>query len=114
MPRGQQSKIGDENTSANGYKYVRTEEGWRLKHHIIAEEKLKRPIKPDETVRFKDGDRNNLSPDNIIVTPRKTSLRGRIASLDSKIMELQAERARLQKQLELREKVINNVRSDCG
>lgn len=100
MPRGKPSNVGDINISANGYSYTRTETGWRLTHHIIAEEKLGRTIESDETVRFVDGDRNNLSPDNIIVTKRKTSLRGKIARIDAQIMELQAERDRLQKQLD--------------
>ncbi len=99
MPRGKQAEVGDTNTSANGYHYTRTEEGWRLTHHLVAEKKLGRPVAPDETVRFVDGDRNNLSPDNIIVTTRKTSLRGKIAKLEAQIMELTAEKERLQRQL---------------
>lgn len=99
MPRGVAAKVGDTNVSDNGYHYTRTEGGWRLTHHLIAEEQLGRPIGRDETVRFKDSDRTNLSPDNIIVTTRRTSIRGRIAAIESKIMELQAEKANLEEQL---------------
>ena len=95
MPRGQASKVGDTNVSDNGYHYTRIAKGWKLTHHIIAEEALGRPISADETVRFADGDRKNLSPDNIVVTQRKTSINGRIAALEAKIMELTDERDRL-------------------
>lgn len=91
--------MGDTNVSANGYHYTRVDSGWKLTHHIVAEQSLGRPIRPDETVRFKDGDRNNLSPDNIVVSTRKTSLRGKIARLDAQIMELTNERDRLKEQL---------------
>lgn len=96
MPRGQASKVGDTNVSDNGYHYTRIATGWKLTHHIIAEKALGRPITADETVRFADGNRKNLSPDNIVVTTRKTSLKGRIAVLDARIMELTNERDRLQ------------------
>ena len=95
MPRGTASKVGDTNVSDNGYHYTRVLTGWKLTHHIIAEKALGRPINADETVRFADGDRTNLAPDNIVVTQRKTSLRGRIAALNAKIMELTDERDRL-------------------
>jgi hypothetical protein len=62
-----------------------------LTHHLIAEAELGRPIARDETVRFRDGDRANLSPDNIYVTQRKTSLRGKLAALEARKMELEAE-----------------------
>lgn len=99
MPRGQASKVGDVNIAHNGYHYTRCESGWRLTHHLIAESTLGRPIEPDETVSFADNDRTNLSPDNILVTKRKTSLRGRIATIEAKIMELELERDKLKAQL---------------
>lgn len=95
MPRGKPSKVGDINVSANGYQYTRVETGWKLTHHLIAEKALGRPIACDETVSFKDCDRGNLSPDNIIVSKRRTSLAGKIAAIDAKIMELTNERDRL-------------------
>lgn len=95
MSRGKAATDGDTNTSPNGYHYTRVAGKWRLTHHLIAEKKLGRPIGADELVCFHDGDRTNLSPDNICLKTRKTSLAGKIAALDAKIMELTAERERL-------------------
>lgn len=96
MPRGTQSQIGDTNVSANGYHYTRTETGWRLTHHLIAEEQLGRPLEPNELVRFADRDRNNLSPENIIVTVKHTSTpKKRLAQVEARIAELEAERDEL-------------------
>lgn len=95
MPRGKPSKDGDTNVAQNGYHYTKIDGKFKLTHHIIAEEQLGRPIESDETVSFRDGDRENLSPDNIVVSKRKTSLNGRIATLNAKILELTAERDKL-------------------
>lgn len=108
MPRGQASQIGDTHVAANGYHYTRTDKGWKLTHHIIAEETLGRPISPDETVRFCDGDRTNLKPDNIFVTQRRASRASRIAALEAKIMELTNERDRL---IELEKRAKRNLDS---
>lgn len=95
MPRGKPSKDGDTNVSDNGYHYTKVGGKFRLTHHIIAEQTLGRPLEADETVRFADGDRTNLSPDNIVVSKRKTSINGKIAALNARILELTAERDRL-------------------
>lgn len=95
MPRGVVSKDGDTNTSKNGYHYTRVDGRFRLTHHLVAESILGRPIEPDETVSFKDGDRTNLTPNNIQVTKRKTSRKSQIAVLEARIMELKAQRDHL-------------------
>jgi hypothetical protein len=105
MSRGQANAIGDTFTSPNGYNYTKVETGphttkWRLTHHLVAEATMGRSINSDtETVRFKDGNRTNLSPDNIIVSPKKTGtaskrlaqLIAQRAEIDSQIKLLQAE-----------------------
>lgn len=93
MARGQRSEVGDTTVSANGYNYTRTESGWRLTHHLIAEAALGRPIDTAiETIRFKDGDKTNLDPENILVTPKKTeSASKRLAKLISQRAEIDAE-----------------------
>lgn len=89
--RGQKAQIGDTRVSSNGYHYTRTEAGWRLTHHLIAEKELGRPLESNESVRFV-GDKTDLSPDNItIVLKGKSSLRRRQAQLEARIAELQAE-----------------------
>lgn len=65
MPRGEASPVGTRRITQNGYWTTKTENGWRLDHHIIAEEKLGRALEDDERVEFIDGDRTNLKPKNI-------------------------------------------------
>lgn len=103
MPRGQSAKVGDTMTNVNGYHNTRTDEGWRLTHHLIAEEKLGRKLNTgSEMVRFIDGDRSNLSPSNIeVIAKNKTSLRRRLAQVEAKIEELQAERKHILNQLKV-------------
>ena len=104
MPRGAASKLGDVYTSQNGYHYTRIENGWRLTHQIVAEEKLGRPLKENERVRFIDGDRTNLDPKNLqVVFKRTSSLRARLAKIDSRMAELKAERAAIVAQLKKQE-----------
>ena len=95
MPRGWPSRDGDEMTAQNGYHYVRVKGIWRLKHHIIAEEKLRRRINTSkERVIFIDRNRNNLDPNNIQVEPK------RMESLPAKRARLEAKRDEIQAQLD--------------
>lgn len=90
MPRGRAAAIGTETTNANGYVQVKTETGWVGKHTIILEKKLGRKLGPNERAIFKDGDRNNLDPDNIELSiTGSQSLKGRIARLESEIADRQ-------------------------
>ena len=101
MPRGQVSAAGEERVAQNGYHYVRTGNGWRLKHHIVAEEKLGRPLKPSETACFADKDRTNFNPKNIVIkTKGASSINKRIAVIEATVKELLAEREILLKQRE--------------
>jgi hypothetical protein len=93
MTRGKNAAIGDENQAANGYWYVRTAEGWRLKHHIVAEKKYKRDIDTRvDRVVFLDGNRENFKPSNIEIRVRnKPSNEKKRAALQARIEELQAQ-----------------------
>jgi len=87
--------------SNNGYHYTRTERKWELTHHLIAAEKLGRPIEDDETCRFADGDRTNLHPDNIVVQSKvKKTTRKQLDALYVKRDELEQQIAHLEKVLE--------------
>ncbi len=101
MARGKAATIGDTRTAQNGYHYTRTADGWRLTHHIIAEERiLGRPLKEDERVVF-IGDRKDLRPDNLkVIEKGKASIRRRIAALEARKAEIQAELDLLRKDLE--------------
>jgi len=85
MPRGKgAAEVGTERTAKNGYTYVKVENrGWVLKHWLVWEQANGRQIDPaKEMVRFKDSDKTNFNPDNIICIPRGTvSLRQKLARL---------------------------------
>lgn len=99
MPRGESAKVGDKFISQNGYHYTRTLQGWRLAHHVIAEEKFGRTIDTTlETIFFIDRDRNNLAVENVGVRPKRTltreakiaHIKARIEDLTSMLQELEA------------------------
>jgi hypothetical protein len=90
--RGNKAKLGDERTSKNGYVYVKTTTGWELKHRLAAEKVIGRKLADNERVTFKDGNRDNLMPDNLVVSIIKgKSSKAKRARLEAKIEELQAE-----------------------
>lgn len=85
--------VGHEELTPQGYTRVKTALGvWRLKHHLIAEENLGRPIDTRvERVTFKDGDRTNLNSENIMVVPKRNSREKRIEYLKTQIKVLSKE-----------------------
>jgi hypothetical protein len=88
---GRRAVDGDEYTAVNGYKYRKVDGKFRAVHHLIAEETLGRPLTPDDRVGFADGDRSNLSPDNIVVKRKKNGKAQRIEALETRIKILQEE-----------------------
>lgn len=92
MARGQASVPGDTRVAPNGYHYTRTESKWELTHKLVWEEANGRKLADDERLRFKDRDRTNLSPDNIVMfKKRPQSAASRRARLEAKIEAMQAE-----------------------
>jgi len=92
MARGQRADVGDTRISPNGYHYTRTQDGWDLTHRIVCAERLGRPVLTDERVRFLDGDRTNISSENLeVYRINQGSLNKRIARLESKIEDDTAE-----------------------
>lgn len=101
MARGQTVEVGATRVADNGYHYTKTEEGWRLTHHIIAEQNLGIKVTSEHTVRFIDGKRANLKASNIQVVPKgKGSLRRRRARIETRIDELQAELKEINRELD--------------
>jgi starvation-inducible outer membrane lipoprotein len=101
--RGQTAELGAKRISQNGYEYTKVEVNgkpqWRLSHHLVAEEILGRPLREDERVSFVNS-RKDLSPDNIRITLRgQTSVSKRLAQIEARISELEAERDELRSQL---------------
>lgn len=100
-------KPGDVVVAANGYSYT-YEEGpdgkpvRTLTHWIVGRRKYGRAHGADEMVKFKDGNRANLEPDNIIYVPKNNniaSLRRRRNTLLDKIREYQEEIKEIEEQL---------------
>jgi len=89
--------IGATRVSQNGYSYTKVKDKgarqWRLTHHLRMEQKLGRPIDTSvERVIFKDGNRTNLSFDNLDVVPKRQGpLTRRRADIEDRIRELQAQ-----------------------
>lgn len=105
MGRGTTAEVGTERWSKNGYLYRKTEDdGWQLVHRLMAEEQLGRKLHENEYATFKDGDKTNVDPDNVIVFERgRTSLRRRIAQLNARIEELTAARDECVQRLQMQE-----------
>lgn len=109
--RGTESEIGTERVSANGYRYRKISNGkWILVHRLMAEEMLERELHESEYASFKDGDRTNFDPSNIVVLTRGArSLKKRQAQLTVRIQELQAALADVNSRLEVRESLGSDV-----
>lgn len=87
---------GYEMRAANGYHYRKVNGKWKLLHHIIAEERLGRPIDTtSERVIFLDKNCDNLDPSNIVVKEKRGGKIQRIAVLEQRIARLQEELAEL-------------------
>ncbi len=92
MARGRKATIGDTRVAPNGYHYTRTEGGWESTHRLVLREKLGRAVGADERVRFLDGDRDNLDPDNLeVYIIKQASTATRIARLETKKDDIMSE-----------------------
>jgi len=104
VARGSAAAVGTERVSPNGYRYRKTEDGWETVHRLLAEAKLGRKLNNNEFATFRDGDKTNLDPDNITVRLRgRTSLRRRLALVESRLAEFTAERDHLMEQIRIRD-----------
>ena len=92
MARGRKANIGDKRTAPNGYQYIRTVKGWELTHRLVIEEERGAPVGSDERVRFIDGNRTNLAPENLeVYTVKKGSVDKRIARLEVRKDDIMSE-----------------------
>jgi hypothetical protein len=88
--RGNESPVGTEVITQNGYVNVKTEDGWKYKHHILAEKKLGRPLKANERVIIVDGKRDDPRLDDIKVVTKKSN-KSQLPALKKRVVKLQAE-----------------------
>lgn len=76
-PSPKRKPIGSEFVTPGGSVYIKVSatgdisKDWRLKSRVVMEKKLGRPLARSEVVRFKDGDKRNLHPDNLSVVERR-------------------------------------------
>lgn len=83
---------GYEFQAKNGYWYVKQDGEWRLKHHVLAEDKYGMRVDSKiHRVVFSDGNRENLDPGNIIVHAKKSGKEQRKAAIREKIRILEEE-----------------------
>jgi hypothetical protein len=100
VPRGVVAKDGDKRTAPNGYSYTKVDGVWRMTHHVMAEEKIGRRLRADEGVRFKDNDRRNLVPENILVVVKGSlTVQKQITYVEARIQELQGQLVELRAKL---------------
>ncbi len=100
MTRGRSSEVGDTCINKNGYQHTKTaDRGWIGTHILVVEEAIGRRLQPGEYVSFRSSDRSDLTyPNNLELRRRgdkKVSVASRIAAIDARIDELQAERVLL-------------------
>ena len=92
MVRGRKARVGDTRTAPNGYHYTRITTGWILTHRLVLQKHLERQLSSDERVRFVDGDRTNLSIENLdVYITKKGSTDSRIARLEVKKDDIMSE-----------------------
>lgn len=92
MGRGKNAVDGEERVAPNGYHYLKQNGQWRLKHHVVAEDKvLGRPLRKNERVYFRDTNRANLDPSNLIVRQTRNGKEQKIERIKKQILLLQEE-----------------------
>jgi hypothetical protein len=102
MPRGQSKPEGATYVSQNGYEYTKRHGKFVATHILVVQDYLGRKLEPHERVRFKDGNKQNLSPNNLEVTIKgKASLTTQRARLIARRDELNAQIAEIDKELQV-------------
>src|ERR1700744_2958939 len=102
MPRGASAPVGATFTNQNGYHHTKTEDrGFVATHILLMEEKLGRRLAKGEVFKFIDNDRTNLVISNLELRTRgdRKSPQARLAAIEARIEELQAEAEELRQQI---------------
>jgi hypothetical protein len=102
MPRGQAAEVGSTFVNKNGYEHTKTEDRGFIGTHILKmEEFLGRRLEKGEFVKFIDGDRSNLDLSNLELRTRgdRKSPQARLAELEARIEDLQAEADELRQEI---------------
>jgi len=105
VPRGKAAPEGATYVSQNGYEYTKRGGKFTATHILRIEEHLGRSLRPSERVKFKDGNKQNLSIENLeVVIKGSASLATQRARLVARRDELNAQIQDIDDQLEVREK----------
>jgi len=104
IPRGQRAKPGDQTTNQNGYGYTKTKDrGWVGDHILVMEEHLGRELRPGEYVAFVGANHSPPVTLDMIELRRRgdfrTTAKARIAQIEARIEELEAEKRILEEEL---------------
>ncbi len=102
VPVGTKSK-----QPSSGYWMVKTKAGWRFLHREVMQEQIGRFLRPDERVRIKNGDKDDIRPENLelevgsqtAIANRKQALERKKRKLEWKIRELSDELERVKASL---------------
>ena len=101
MARGQEKKVGDTFVNANGYEYTKTaDRGWLGTHVLVMEKHIDRRLRSNERVCFKVGKKPVIENLELRIRGDRKSTRARLAQVEARILDLQAEREELLGQLE--------------
>lgn len=97
MANSRNKPVGTIRIAPNGYHYIKVQNPdattcWRFKHHVAMEKYIGRPLREDERVSFVTGKKDNFNEKNLRLSIKGTKSNAkRIAQIESKIEELQAE-----------------------
>jgi hypothetical protein len=109
--------IGTERVNSNGYLQVKiAEDDWQYKHRVEAEKKLGRPLEDNERVTFKDGNKQNLDHDNLVIRYKNpvSYLYRKRAYLRRQIQEARFALKQLEDQLEALDKKLKPDRGQVA
>lgn len=101
MAKGKAVDNGSTRVAPNGYHYTKVNGTWRLTHHIKMEEYIGRKLRDGERVHFVTGNKLDFSKKNLrLVVQGTTTARKKVAQLEAKLQDVQADLAFWRKRLE--------------
>ena len=92
----QTKPVGTERLTKDGYKEIKTENGFELLHHIIWRENGGRKLEKGEALLFIDSNKNNCAFENLRIESRKAMLeKVKVQSMPKELKEVVYLKARI-------------------